>query len=203
MLSLDVLLFGVARNLAGLSSMSDWVVTLLAQYLPYAIVIAALAVVLKAAPWQRRLWLLIATALTAILSRGIIASLFHQFIERPRPFVALGFDPLAAVSEASRLASFPSGHMAFLFAIAFVLFYSNRRVGWWFIGLSLVNGIARIVAGVHYPNDVVGGILIALISALAIHSLIRKFAPKEVRPVVEEKAPPIEPTLEENKPPAL
>jgi undecaprenyl-diphosphatase len=186
MLSFDILLFQFARGFAGLSSMLDWLFVLLAQHLTYVIVIAALVIIFRSAPWQRRAWVFLATALTVILSRGIIASLFHQFVERPRPFVAFGFDPLVAVSEAERLASFPSGHMAFLFAIAFVLFYSNRKTGWWFVGLSLVVGVARVIAGVHYPSDVIGGILIALISAFVVHTLIKQFAPAEVRPVVGE-----------------
>lgn len=203
MLSFDIFLFQFARGFAGLSGMLDWMFMLLAQHLTYVIVIAALVVIVRQRPWQRRAWVFLATALTVILSRGIIASLFHQFVERPRPFVTFGFDPLVAVSEAERLASFPSGHMAFLFAIAFVLFYSNRKTGWWFVGLSFVVGVARVVAGVHYPSDIIGGILVALLSAFVVHTLIKQFAPTVVRPVVEEKEPPSEPTLEETTTPAL
>lgn len=192
MLSLDIFLFQAARGFAGLSSMIDWVYMLLAQYLPYALVVAALIVIFRSAPWRQQVWLFLAATLTIILSRGIIVSLFHQFIERPRPFVAFGFDPLVAVSEAERLASFPSGHAALLFAIAFVLLFSNRRAGWWFFGLSLLNGIARVIAGVHYPSDIVGGIIVALISAFAIHVLVRNYAPKEIRsiPVEAPETPP-------------
>ena len=167
-----------------------WVVVLAATYLPYILGVAALVVIFRERPWRKAIWLFLAVGLTAILSRGLITSLLHQFVERARPFVALGFDPLVTVSASERLASFPSGHAAFFFAIAFVLFYSNRRTGWWFVGFSVLNGLARVAAGVHYPSDVLGGIIIALASAYAVHLLIRRFAPKIV---VSMKQPPAEP----------
>ena len=47
--------------------------------------------------------------------------------------------------------------------IAMTGFYMNRMLGIWLILLSVVIGILRPAAGVHYVRDIVGGFFFALI----------------------------------------
>jgi membrane-associated phospholipid phosphatase len=76
-------------------------------------------------------------------------------------------------------ASFPSGHTAtaFVFYLIFTLVFEKS---WWlFIGLlySLTVGYSRIYLAQHFPFDVAGGIIVAIVSvifSLAIQNRIDK-----------------------------
>jgi len=61
----------------------------------------------------------------------------------------------------------------FFFTLAMVVFYRNRKWGTWFFIWALINGIARIYVGVHWPLDILGGALIGILSAIFIHWLLR------------------------------
>jgi membrane-associated phospholipid phosphatase len=65
-------------------------------------------------------------------------------------------------------ASFPSGHTAtaFVFYLIFCLVFKNN---WWLVvGLlyALVVGYSRIYLAQHFPFDVAGGIVVAVISII-------------------------------------
>jgi undecaprenyl-diphosphatase len=106
-------------------------------------------------------------------------SLAGFLMARERPFIAnpeffhlpLQVDPV----------SFPSGHTLIAFAIAFSLWHSGiRKVGKWLIMLAALIAIGRVAAGVHYPTDIIGGIIIALLCSYYLHreaSSLRKYLP--------------------------
>lgn len=172
---MDVALFQFIHSFAEKWSLIDWGGVLVAQYLPYAMGVAALVFLFRMEPWKVRVEAFLATALSLLLSRGLLTEVIRFFYDRPRPFVELGFTPLIAESSSS----FPSGHAAFFFALSAVLFSVNRTWGWWFFALSLLNGIARVYAGVHWPSDILGGAVIGVFSFLAVQKLLKR-APKRV-----------------------
>lgn len=143
----------------------------LSQYLPYLFVLAFIVLVLKEKGNRRRLFLFCEGALSVILARGLLTEIIRFFYNHPRPFEALNFTPLIPESGSS----FPSGHAAFFFALSFVVFYANREWGIWFFVLSSINGLARIFVGVHWPLDVLGGVVIGLLSGWAIHRLLKPY----------------------------
>ncbi len=75
-------------------------------------------------------------------------------IESPRPFLTLGIQPLFIYGG---LDSFPSGHAAFFMAIAVALSYHHRRAAWCAAIAAVCIGLARIIAGIHFPFDILGG----------------------------------------------
>lgn len=168
---MDQTLFDLIHSLAGKSSLIDWGMVLLAQYLPYALALAAAVLVVKGERGKERMARFAALVLTALLSRGLLTELIRLAWPRPRPSAALGFEPLLMPSTG---ASFPSGHAAFFFALAAAIFFFDRRWGWWFLGFSAVNAVARVVVGVHWPSDVLIGALLGVLSFLVVRFLLRE-----------------------------
>ena len=103
-----------------------------------------------------------------------IATFLSRLIGRLRPFltgeVALLIPPPVSVF------AFPSGHASVAFAIAAALMYGNPSLG--FIGLIIAVLVAfgRVASGVHYPSDVLGGLIVGFIAfgiVRYIHQAIR------------------------------
>lgn len=110
----------------------------------------------------RRLVLLAGgAALLAFLLNGVLG----HIVARPRPFSALAVQLLVAHPE--RGDSFPSDHAALSSAVAIALWRGGERV-WGPIALvmAVVIGVARIMVGVHYPSDIVGGLVVGLVCAV-------------------------------------
>ncbi len=140
-----------------------------AEYLPYLLVLAFLALVYYQRGWRRKVYLSCEAALTIILARGLATEIIRYFYHEPRPFSFYSFTPL--FNEAGW--SFSSAHATWFFALALVVWFANRKWGWWFFGLAVLMSIARIYAGVHWPMDVVGGAIVGLLSAGFIHWLLK------------------------------
>jgi undecaprenyl-diphosphatase len=178
---MDLNIFNVIHGLAGQSGLLDFLGVILAKYLPYIVILIALWLLFREKDFRQKIFNSIFVALTVLISRGIVTESIRFFYDKQRPFQVLGFEPL--ISETAR--SFPSGHAAFLFGLAFAVFYFNRRWGWWFLALALLNGVARIFVGVHWPSDILGGIVVGLVSFLIVKLILED---KE-KPPAEISAP--------------
>lgn len=76
-------------------------------------------------------------------------------------------------------ASFPSGHATFFFAIGTVLYMYNKKAGVVFLAGSALIGVARILAGLHWTSDIVGGALIGVASGVLIVWVSKTFFSKK------------------------
>lgn len=107
-------------------------------------------------------------ALLSLLSMTV-ALLINQVIGhmyfRPRPFAAHEVNLLL---DRSSDPSFPSDHSALVFGIAWLILLKDRRIGIFALAIAVLVGISRIFVGLHYPGDVLGSMLIGLISALLV-----------------------------------
>lgn len=87
--------------------------------------------------------------------------LLKNIVERPRPYdIIEGLQPLITRPKDF---SFPSGHTGSSFAAAAV-FYRNlpKQFGIWMILLAALIGVSRLYLGVHYPTDVLAGMLLGV-----------------------------------------
>ncbi len=163
----DTKLFHIINNFARQSGLGDQVFVFLSKY---SILIFSLVLVYYFFRHRRVFW----TALvSAILSRAILTELIRFFWERPRPFAALEQVKLLIPKDGAE-PSFPSGHASFLFAIAFAVYLSDKRIGGILIIAALVMTLARIYTGAHYPSDILGGIIVAMVSVVLVKKLKRK-----------------------------
>ena len=124
--------------------------------------IAACALWLLDPPGRPGVWRYATTAglAAAVLALGVNQVISHIWA-RPRPFTdhPLGVVPL--ISSAHD-ASFPSDHAAISFAIAFAILLVAGRPGWLFVAWAALISASRVLAGIHYPTDVLAGALVGL-----------------------------------------
>ena len=112
---------------------------------------------------NRRAWLLALAALAGGLWYEVIVHL----VNRPRPTTA----QVLRITEHPGSTSFPSGHLIFITISAAILMLCvgyrylprwARPIGWAVVAAIIAAvGLDRISAGVHWPSDVLAGILIA------------------------------------------
>lgn len=166
---MDQQIFSWLYSLANKNQLLDWFLVFLAEYLIFILAIAAVILILKEKNWRRRAYFAALVTISTILSRGIFTELIQFYYHRPRPFVAMDFEPLIYHAATS---SFPSGHMAF-FSVVLAVWLINRRAGVWFFVGSILIGLGRVAVGVHWPTDILGGVLVGAISFLATYYLLR------------------------------
>ena len=149
----------------------DWLedpVTFFATVSVPLYVLATIGLWFLARPYGNAKWKLacssaLASAAVAMLANQVVSHLW----ERPRPFTTHpgGTHLLAAASTDP---SFPSDHAAAAFAIAFAVFAFSRRAGYVFLFAATLIGLSRISLGLHYPSDVLAGLVVGWASALLV-----------------------------------
>jgi undecaprenyl-diphosphatase len=100
----------------------------------------------------------------------IIGEFIKSWFYFPRPFINSTI-PLLIPSLSD--GSFPSNHTLTSFTLAFTIFYSHRRLGLVCLLVSTLIGTSRVLAGVHYSTDVLGGITIAFVLSLFLRRVFR------------------------------
>jgi len=158
---MDSRIFTFFNSLSGHGKNLDLIIVFFAEYLAYIILAAFFAYLFFSAYSRKeKLVMAISAFFAAGISRYGFTSLLRFLWHRPRPFVALHLKPL--FSEASY--SFPSAHAAFFFAFSTLIFFYNKRLGAIFFIASLFMSAGRIAAGVHYPSDIFGGMILGILS---------------------------------------
>lgn len=145
---------------------SDVLIRLIADGLVVPIVLIGAFVLLFRVPKGKRFY-----SYSRILLAGLTAYLFAKLvgtIYQPtslRPFEELGVTPGAAYLNNP---GFPSDHMLFVTAIVCAVWAETRmkKTTVLLIVLALLVGIGRVIALVHTPFDIIGGVAIALLGAL-------------------------------------
>ncbi|SOD66555.1 undecaprenyl-diphosphatase [Streptomyces zhaozhouensis] len=110
------------------------------------------------------LWALLAAGLTWLANAPI-----REFVARPRPVE--NHPDLTVLLEGKDGYAFVSDHAGVAMAIAVALFLVHRTLGLVAFALALAQGVARVVMGVHYPTDVVGGYALGMAVALLLAPL--------------------------------
>lgn len=92
----------------------------------------------------------------------IFITLFRKYINAIRPYDKFSFTPVVKY-EHGKGKSFPSRHTASAFIIAMACLYLNFYLGLFMFLLAVLIGFTRIASGVHFPKDVIAGMIISTI----------------------------------------
>ena len=114
-----------------------------------------------------------------------INNLFKGLIMRKRPFEHEGKEYLRALSDSTLSdhatgSSFPSGHSqnsSSLYSSLFANYNGKRRstVRVVLVAVILTVALTRLYLGVHFPTDVISGVLLGILSVLIVEVLYKKF----------------------------
>jgi membrane-associated phospholipid phosphatase len=129
-------------------------------------------------PWIRknpeRVW----GGLLGAVLMTILLRMLKEMIGLPRPPGVLPEDALIVIGPGYRRGAFPSGHTATiaLYAGIWALSTSRRLHGTLALCLAVLVGVSRMAVGVHWPSDVLGGLILGWGSAWAGLSLAGRWS---------------------------
>jgi len=150
------------------SNILDNVAIFSAEYMPYFFIFLEIVLYFGLKKKNTAIFAFMSMVLALTFNKLIGMVYFHT-----RPFVDnLGVTLVSHLPDNS----FPSDHTTFIFAIAIFIYINleNKIIGEIVLPLALIGGVSRIFTGVHYPFDILGAILVALISSLIIYKLKTK-----------------------------
>lgn len=100
--------------------------------------------------------------LVTIIGEGII----KHIIKRTRPFEHMKINKLLISKPITY--SFPSGHTASSFAASGILIMMDNKLGIMAVVLASLIAFSRVYLNVHYPLDVITGIVLGLICSKVV-----------------------------------
>lgn len=131
----------------------------------------ALAVVLLFTKKYRRYGVALSIGLVLCLVIGNI--ILKPLIARPRPYDV--YSGVELLVEKLSDYSFPSGHTYSAFLGATILFFMNRKIGYAAFAFAVLTAFSRLYLFVHYPTDVLMGIVMGVSFALFSMYLVKTF----------------------------
>lgn len=144
----------------------DTFITIIADWLVFPIVIIGGIAMLAIKPSAVRYQMICRGAVAALLAL-LLAKIGSLFYQGERPFIAAGELPKAAYLNNP---GFPSDHTLLVFAITFIVWAStkNKPLSIALLIMSILVATGRILALVHTPVDVIGGIVFAFLAVWAV-----------------------------------
>ena len=98
---------------------------------------------------------LVSLSFSALIDNVILKNV----VARTRPYEVI--EGLTSLVGVQKDYSFPSGHTGSAFAAAVVMFLGlPKKYGIPILVFACLMGLSRLYVGVHYPSDVLGGVLI-------------------------------------------
>ena len=104
-------------------------------------------------------------SLVAFLVSGLVAQMLKRMFDMPRPPVVL--DNVHVLGHSLTSHSFPSGHATsdgVMVLLAFLIWSRSDWRRWSVAALFFLAAIGRVYVGVHFPVDVVAGLMIGIVT---------------------------------------
>ena len=146
--------------------MGQFFVSLIADWLVFVVVAIAGFSLLFLVPNKSKFSVyvrILVAGLMAYFTAKVMAMLYQP--TDMRPFEVMGVDPLASYLPNP---GFPSDHTVFVWAIMFAVWFAVKswKLRLLMLALALSVSFGRVIALVHAPIDVYGGVLAAVVGAL-------------------------------------
>lgn len=105
-------------------------------------------------------------AINVILTNVILKNIFARI----RPYEVI--KELTLLTGVPHDFSFPSGHTSSSFAVAGILFlYCPPKIGIPALIIAALIGFSRLYVGIHYPSDVVIGMLVGILCSYLVYKI--------------------------------
>lgn len=115
------------------------------------------------------------TMATSLLIMFIVVNvIIKPMVNRVRPFDADIEILNNMLINMPKDGSFPSGHTAASFAAATACFCCNKKWGVILLAWAILMGISRIYFAVHFPTDVIAGLIIGLVIGILSYKICKK-----------------------------
>ena len=130
-----------------------------------------IGIILLAQKKYRKVGIILLSALLLNLILGEV--IIKNIVQRPRAFNS--YPNINIIINPPDSYSFPSGHTASSFTAAFVIGYYLRNWKYEAYALAVLIAFSRLYLFVHYPTDIIFGILLGTISALITIKFAEKY----------------------------
>ncbi len=171
---MDYSILRLINNFAGQKIWLDILGIIFSDFLIFAIPLIIILVYFFSKK-RRKLFFISLKIIFALVLVCLINYSLKKIIARPRPFVDHNdIYQLAKLFADLKDFSFPSNHAAIAFVMAISVLIDWKKFGLILLGLAVIVGLGRIFVGVHYPTDVLGGIITALVAVFLIKFLGRR-----------------------------
>ncbi|NDP21487.1 MAG: phosphatase PAP2 family protein [Paludibacter sp.] len=142
--------------------------------------LAVLFVIIK--EWKKEsIWIVISLVFCVVIADQISSGLIKEMVQRPRPSHAENLQGMVHLVNGyvGGKYGFVSSHAAnaFGFALLTSLLFRRNYYTYVIFGWASITAYSRIYLGVHYPLDILGGILVGILAALTCFFAIKKLRP--------------------------
>ncbi|MEI3525424.1 MAG: phosphatase PAP2 family protein [Eubacteriales bacterium] len=111
-----------------------------------------------------------AATVSMILEFMLVNLVLKNWVARVRPYHLL--EDLILLAREPMDYSFPSGHTGAAFAVASVMFIGMpKQIGIPALLVATLIGFSRIYLGVHFPTDVLGGVIVGCLTGFVAWKL--------------------------------
>ncbi len=113
-------------------------------------------------------------AVVAVGGATLVSKIMKIVFHISRPFE--GANGIHSLFPHSGGDSFPSGHATAFAALATIIYFHNKKAGLFFWICAIAISVSRVIAGVHYPADIVAGITIGALFGYLTNKIWVKIA---------------------------
>lgn len=154
---MDKKIFLFLNSLAGQNFLVDQFIYFSAVILPWLTILIFIVWIIFQKSWRKIIKGMLVFASASVA--WFLTSLFKYNYFSPRPFVEIfQFQPLFTMNI--WWDSLPSSHAVFFSALAGSSFlFKKKAVSFCLILVAIIIAFARVIAGVHWPSDVVAGLV--------------------------------------------